>query len=382
MRRCTSDRSWARTGAFALVILAGHPAKADETGAMQAGVAEYCEYAQSAARSAVAQQLYPRVFVSGSVLPGAGTVEGGRPADEKADVLWRVQAGASYSLADFNEAQAIRDKARAECAVYRQQSELFAFLARYDEPDSVPGALAKIGVLEAALPTAERILEEMRSLVNLHLATVEEVNATTLRVEGMRAEIGSWRARAAAIGRKHGVSPQPVAELMRAYREAVAELARFEARVRRSRRWDLSARAGYDRFFGVRDGVPIFGSVTLSFSPGSLTQPSVERQAELGRVGWAALGIEGVHDRSALLMSRLRVLMEAQAQRQRENAVLLADLEARHRALEAVQGDSVRAFRDYVWFDLTRLRAEDAYLRAQLAELHVLLPSEDAGVSP
>jgi hypothetical protein len=31
--------------------------------------------------------------------------------------------------------------------------------------------------------------------------------------------------------------------------------------------------------------------------------------------------------------------------------VFLADLETRYKALENVPGDSVRAYRDYLWFD-------------------------------
>jgi len=349
----------------------------------QPGVASYCDYFLGATTSSTSQQLYPRVFVSGGLLTGAESFDVTGSSGSGSGTLWRLQAGFSYGLADLTEGLALRDRARAECALYRQQSDLFAFLARYDEPDSVPGALAKIEVLQAALPIAERILNEMRALQLRQQATVEEVNATSLRVNALRSELGSSRARVAASARKHRVPLRPVVEMMQSYRAAAEQVALKESRVRLSRRYDLFLRAGYDRLFGVRDGIPLATTLTFTFSPGSLAQPRAEEQAQRGRSGWNAAGVEGIHDRVAILLSRLRAAMEVQSQRASETSVLLADLEARYKAVEGVQGDSVRAYRDYLWFDLIRLRAEDAYLRAQVSELGALLPPDgDATALP
>jgi hypothetical protein len=53
--------------------------------------------------------------------------------------------------------------------------------------------------------------------------------------------------------------------------------------------------------------------------------------------------------------------------------LLLADLEGRYQAVEHLQGDAVRAYRDCLWFDRTKMRAEAAYLDAQVDELRALL---------
>lgn len=336
-------------------------------------VSAYCDYVSGAAASAVAQQLYPRLYVSGGLLTNADGASDLGIAGKDAGVLWRLQAGVSYSLADLAEGMAIRDRARAECALYRSQSDLFAFLARYDEPDSIPGLQAKISVLEAALPTAERILEDMRGLLLRQQATVEGVNATTLRVDGIRAELGSSRAKVAAVARKHPVPREPAVMLMQAYRSAAAWTAERESRVRLSRRYDLSLRAGYDRLFGVREGIPVLATLTFTYSLGSLTQPKLEAMAQQGRTGWATFGIEGIHDRVSLLLTKLRGVLDVQLRRVRETSVLLADLETRYRALDTAPGDSVRAYRDYLWFDLIRLRSEAAYLRAQTEEIEHLV---------
>lgn len=346
------------------------------------GVPAFCDYVSGVAESSLSQQAYPRLYLAGGLLTGYDRVSDTGSAGSGIGTLWRLQGGLSYSLADLNEGLAIRERARAECALYRHQSELFAFLARYDEPDSVPGLQAKIVVLEEALPTAERLLEETRGLLLRQQATLEEVNATSLRVDALRADLGSSRARVAVVARKHPVPQQPATVLMQSYRTAVGRTAESESRVRLSRRYDLSLRAGYDRLFGVRDGVPVSATLTFTYSLGSLAQPRAEALAQQGRSGWASAGIEGIHDRVAVLLSKLQGMLGVQAQRREEARVLLADLEARYKAVEKVSGDSVRAYRDYLWFDLIRLRAENAYLRAQTDELRALLASGDGAAQP
>lgn len=383
MRRCCCSLASAGLSicAFALSVPV---ARAETDESPQPGVAPYCDYAWGATSSSVSQQLYPRLYLSGGVLTGAESVNVTGSTGSGSGTLWRLQAGLSYGLADLAEGLALRDRARAECMLYRHQSELFAFLARYEEPDSVAGALAKIHVLQEALPVAERILLEVRDLFLRHQATVEEVNATGLRVDTLRSELGSSRAHVAASARKHRVSAQPVTELMRSYRATVEQVAQSESRVRMSRRFDLALRAGYDQLFGVRYGIPLAATLTFTINPGALlAQPPAEEQAQRGRIGWASFGLEGIHDRVAILVSRLRAVLEAQSRRTQETSVLLADLEARYKAVEGMQGDAVRPYRDYLWFDLIRLRAEDAYLRAQMDELGSLLPPDgDATALP
>lgn len=365
------------TAASVLLCLLGGPsAWAGPDESAFPGVPAYCDYVLGASASTSAQQLYPRLYASGGLLTNADSVNDLGVASSGNGTLWRLQAGLSYSLADLNEGVAIRERARFECELYRTQSDLFAFLARYDETDSIPGLQAKIIVLEESLPAAERILEDMRSMLLHQQATVEAVNATTLRVHAIRAELGSSQARVAAAAQKHPGPGAPAEALMRAYREAAGQTAASESRVRLSRRYDLSLRAGYDRLFGVRDGIPILATLTFTYSLGSLAQPKQEMLAQQGRVGWATHGIEGIHDRVSVLLSKLRGTLQVQTQRAKETTVLLADLETRYQALDKTPGDSVRAYRDYLWFDLTRLRADAAYLRAQTDELEHLVSSD------
>lgn len=376
MRHCSSSRRWqGRLRPFrilAFILCTGTTAEgAEESG--QPGVSGYCDYVESAAASGVARQMAPSLFVSGGVLTNSEAIDLSGRYDSMSTLL-RLQAGLSYSLADLTEALAIRARAHSECALYRQQSELFAFLVRYDEADSLAGTRARMGVLNEALPKAEEILASQRDLVLEHHATVEELNATSVRLDALRAEIGSSRMRAAAAERKHTVSERGVRDIMRIYRDAIEQVASSESRVRTSRNFDLSLRGGYDRVFGVRDGVPLFATLTLTIHPFAIfRQPPLERQAHRGRFEWASLGVEGIHDRVSVLLSRMQTTLEAQRRRRADAKLLLADLEARYKAVEQLAGDSVRAYRDYLWFDLTKMRAELAYLDAQVEELQTLL---------
>jgi hypothetical protein len=160
---------------------------------------------------------------------------------------------------------------------------------------------------------------------------VEEVNATSVRLDALRAEIGSSRMRVAAAQKKHEVSTQGIRQIMSGYRWAVEETASSESRVRTSRSFDLSLRGGYDRIFGVRDGIPLFAMLTLTISPVAIFhQPSLERQAQQGRFGWESQGIEGIHDRVTVLLARLQESLGAQLRRRSDARLLLADLEGRY----------------------------------------------------
>ena len=56
----------------------------------------------------------------------------------------------------------------------------------------------------------------------------------------------------------------------------------------------------------------------------------------------------------------------------------MSDVESRLRALESIEGEKLRRFREATWFDYVRLRAESEFLRVHVVELAATL-GEDAG---
>jgi hypothetical protein len=54
----------------------------------------------------------------------------------------------------------------------------------------------------------------------------------------------------------------------------------------------------------------------------------------------------------------------------------LADLEGRMKEVSSLAGDRVKRYRDYLWFDLVRVRADNAFLKAQIRELQETLGAD------
>jgi hypothetical protein len=84
-----------------------------------------------------------------------------------------------------------------------------------------------------------------------------------------------------------------------------------------------------------------------------------------------------LNDRVRDALDRLRAMLQTDQKRVSESKVLLADLEGRMKDVSAIGGDRVKRYRDYLWFDLVRVRADYAFLDAQISELRVTL-GEDA----
>lgn len=73
---------------------------------------------------------------------------------------------------------------------------------------------------------------------------------------------------------------------------------------------------------------------------------------------------------------RLHALAETAARRSEETGALEADLQRQLDALNKVGGEDSRRYRQVVWFDLVKVRAEHAYHQAQVAALRQVLGGE------
>ena len=49
--------------------------------------------------------------------------------------------------------------------------------------------------------------------------------------------------------------------------------------------------------------------------------------------------------------------------------MLFADVEGRIHSIESIEGDKLRRFRESMWFDWVKLKAEQEFLRVHTAEL-------------
>jgi len=325
----------------------------------------YCRLVTAVADSESALSLAPRVFGEAGVINGADAV-GGRSA---LPPTARVTVGVSYSGADLYRGLVLRRRARADCERYRAVSQLRAFAAAYEDGISPRALSAKLRVLDAAQPRAEEILAAVKARVEQSVTTIEELNAIQLKANALRQE--GHRARL-GLDVAAGATPPPtipVPALLRQHEDDEALVERHNASLRVSHGWDVGVRGGYDRVFGVRDHVPLFGLVTASVSVGLLFQSGAEGRAVEARRALAKVEVKGTEDRVAKVVHRLHATWKAEQARLDEVSAIVTDLEGIVREVEAAGGEKAKRYAERVWFELVGLRSEQAYLRAHVAEL-------------
>ena len=358
--------------AFVAATISSGGARAADTDATDTDAGAYCEWVSGAADAESAVLVAPSLFGTFGVINGPDALLSNGGAGSQAP-LARIVAGASYSVSDLYRGLTMRAGAEAECARYKTVSDLHAFLENNKDAQSRRGLKSKLDVLVAALPQGEAVVRALRESLQAGHATVEEVDAAALRLDGLRELAAETRRELDALARMPPVPLVPVTSLLAARDRTEERAESYEARLRESRGWDLSVRGGYDRLFGVRDYLPLFVSGTLTVSLGWFFQYGADARALRARHAWVRRQVEGVDDRVEQALARLRAVRAAEEVRLKETTVLLADLEARYGAVSSVAGEKAKAYAQYIWFDLIRTRAEHQYLTAHVSELAVLL---------
>jgi hypothetical protein len=351
------------------------PAAADEadyTGDSEA----YCTYARGVANSESSLLFVPQIFFDYGVVNG-NDVSTGAGGVTSAPPTQRLTFGARYSLMGVYRGITNQQRAGADCDRYRAASGLARFLVENREQVSPAALDAKLAVLRAALPKAQEIARSLRGAVERARATVEELQATQVRVDELATATLEAETQRAGLPPARASLPSPSA-LLRQHREADAEVMKYEGRLRMAQAFDVSVRGGYDRFFGLRDDLPLFGVISLTINPAIVYQPFAESDAARARARFVRSENDAVEQKVELLASRLRALLAGERRRLGEVRTLLADVEGRLRTLESIDSDRLRRFREATWFDWVRLKAEHEFLRVHVGELTTAL-GEDAG---
>jgi uncharacterized protein YicC (UPF0701 family) len=111
----------------------------------------------------------------------------------------------------------------------------------------------------------------------------------------------------------------------------------------------------------------------VSYNLGGLWQSSANERAREGRRQRAAEDLSGVDRRAAELLRQLRAMRSSEGQRLREVTVFTADLAQQLKQVQELQTSRVRRFAELLWFELTRMRAEQAFLQEHLKDLAAVL---------
>lgn len=329
----------------------------------------YCDWVRSAAASQSAPLLAPSLFVSGGVVggPDAGVGSSALPP------TGRVTAGASYSVSGLFRGLATVDRADADCALYRSEAVIRSFVQGYRDGESRAALAAALAVYQEAEPKALETFQRVRAAAAAGRATAVEVTEAEVRLDELRSRSARARRQLDALAKRATPSPAELAAALASQPAREADVERELARVRKATAWDLSVRGGYDRFFGVRDHVPLFATATLTVDVGLLFQPVADRRAVRAREAWARSQIEGPSDRAAQVRTKLEAVRAEARSRLAATAALAADLDQRSESLESIGTDGARAAASTVWFALVQAKAERAFFAALLAELDAAL---------
>jgi hypothetical protein len=331
--------------------------------------AAYCDFVSGVARSESAVLVAPVAFGSVGAISGADATGGSSTLPPRG----RVTAGLSYSASSLVRGLALDSRADAECQRYRAESEVHAFVAATVGGRRASALAAKLAVLQAAIPRAEVYVKAFQVGVAAAQNTVDDLQALEMRTDALRSASSDVRAELEATAGTVALPAQPLDGLLRNRDSAEIEASRQDARVRSTQGWDVALRGGYEQIFDVYSAVPLFGSVTVSVDLGTFFQGSEEKRAAAGRTAWRQREVEGVDQRALASLERLKGLHADEQQRLVETRALGAEMDARAQSVAAATGPRARAFAELVWFDQVKIKAEEAYLVAHLAELDRLL---------
>ncbi len=317
----------------------------------------YCDFVEGVAAAESAVLLSPEIF--GEI----GRIE---QASSSAQIdvnpgNTRFIGGVRYRLSGLYEGAATKGRAHAECRRHTALEQI--------RGETLYRALdARAKIIDGALGEAEKLLAQVTADLDARRTTAQEATATRLRVEELRRIATETHASMSAL-------PTPTGGTLglKAFQSADDDVERHDAKLRRSKAFDVSIRAGVDTFLnGSGDGSsPYFAVLSVNLNLGLLWQGSGNSRAAEGRRKFVRSGRDPLTvDATA---DRLRMLADTATKRAEETAALEADLARQMEVLAKVGGDDSRRYRQTVWFDWIKIRAERAFHEAHAAALKQVL---------
>jgi len=328
----------------------------------------YCEYTEGAAASEAAPLLAPDLFGTGGVFDYQFLTVSAPVSTSQAN-HGRVFAGGEYSFGNLHKGVTLKRRARADCEAHRITAELESFLQN-DSNTTTTGALdARASVLREALPQGETILEATAKSVGSFSITIQQADAIRLRLDELRHMLEDTERERILATPSEAFAGISLPRLLAKAEVLERELEKREANAREAAAWDFTVRGGYDHIFRQNVSQPYFAMGTLVFNLGSLWQKKADARAAEGREKWFVEQPEGVTARTGRLLRQLRDMKQTEQHRLRETQILLADLELRMKTLKEISDKKAESYRDYLWFDYVKMKAENAYLGAHLKDL-------------
>jgi hypothetical protein len=334
----------------------------------------YCRYAVGTAASRSALLASPWLFSSLGTVGIGGTpaasldtpLDGGDAASRRPRLAF--QAGMGFSPTRLYAASLVDDAARADCEIYRADS-LVQRLLHAPQPTDRGALEARARVLREALPDARTLLADRQSQLDNGRATLQDYSVTALKVQALQRDLTETEGRLATLQEASGPQAPPARAAFEALRTAEERRQGVDGRLRRSAAFEVTVRGGYQEVIALAGDPPVFGSISAQFVPGWFWQHDADRQAADAQRDRVEARINEVRARLAEVRTRLSGELAVAQKRLSEVTIMLTDLEDRYNGLREVGTRQSRDFREYLWFDLIQLRANRAFVSAQVQAL-------------
>lgn len=346
-----------RAAIFTSLLLATSTASAEEAEPVTTGDG-YCDYVQGKAAAESAVLFSPTLIGQFGLIEQAA---GAANPDVNSGGL-RLIAGVRVSLDGIYKGLATRDRARADCKRHNALEQVRGETT-YQALD------ARAQVLDKALAETDKILKQVAADLDARRTTAQEATATRLRVEELRQL-------AMQTHREMSLLPQPSGPLAGAlgtFQRADQDVERIEGKLRRASAFDVSFRVGLDQFLdsSADNPSPYFAVIAVGVNLGVLFQGAANERAAAGRQRLVSSGRDPVaSDASA---ERIQVMIATQEQRAQETATLEADLAKQLKALDRLDGEDTKRYRQTVWFEWIKVKAENAYYETHLKGLREVM---------
>lgn len=330
-----------------ILMAAAAPAFADDG---------YCDYVEGTANAQAALLLSPELI--GSI----GYVEQPDAAinpDATSKGL-RLIAGVRYRLSGIYEGIATRERGKADCRRYRALEQV--------RGETASRAIsARLKVLDAALAEAEKILRTDEADLAARRTTAQEATTTRVRVEELRQLSADDHRQLSTLPPP---SEAPLAGALQTYHKADAEVEANDAKLRRAQAVDVTVRFGVDEFPERNNPSPYFAVLSVGLNVGLLFQGPANKRAMAGRQklvqSGRGPGMQGTVD-------DLRMTLEVETKREQESAALVKELERQVEALNRIGGEESKRYRQTVWFEMVKAKAQHAYLETHVQSIREVL---------
>lgn len=361
--------------AFLLATPQAEAQRAPDAG-VDSRLQNYCDYVQNVGAAQAAPLLLPDLYGQAGYINAGGAVDAdGVPLGEPTP---RVTAGLSYSLSGVYRGTLIRKRSQVECDRARAAVTLER-MAQWGPDLFSPEALdARSAVLAALLPEGEQRVKALREAVNEGQASVDELHALDVRLDALRAQVHATAEERARLQALPPVTPSAAFAARGQLVQAEDHLEQVEASIRTSQAWEVRLRGGYDQLIGADQGVPLFGTVLVTYNLGNWWQRSANERARESRLRWAAEDRAGPHQKVGQLLLSLKTQLAAEEARLAEVQLLWTDVHTQLEGLAALATSAVRRYRDTLWFEQARLSVERAYLQRHVELLRNFLTAQDA----